>query len=96
MSDLANIAELEVQAGEPEPVGIATWGTLTNKEREVVRWVAAGRRNREVAELMGISTQTVKNYLRSIFDKLGVWDRCQMVAMYWRGRMAARGSMDHG
>ena len=43
--------------------------------------VAQGYRNREMAEKMLISEQTVKNHLHSIFDKLGVSDRLEL-ALY--------------
>jgi DNA-binding NarL/FixJ family response regulator len=48
---------------------------LTRKETEVVRMVAQGLRNREIASRMFISEQTVKNHLRAIFEKVNVCDR---------------------
>ena len=52
---------------------------LSVREQEVVRYVAAGLRNAEVARKMGISEQTVKTHLNSIFRKLGVRDRLELV-----------------
>jgi len=40
-----------------------------------------GRTNPEIGALMGTSEQVVKNHLRSIFDKLGVWSRLEL-ALY--------------
>jgi DNA-binding NarL/FixJ family response regulator len=54
---------------------------LTRKEREVVLLVAQGLRNKEIATRLFISEQTVKNHLRSVFEKLQVGDRLE-VALY--------------
>ena len=48
---------------------------LTAREREVVGLVAQGRKNREIAQQLCITEQTVKNHLQSIFDKLGASNR---------------------
>ena len=54
---------------------------LSQREREIVALVAQGFKNREMAEKMFISEQTVKNHLHNIFDKLGVSDRLEL-ALY--------------
>ena len=54
---------------------------LSPREREIVVLVAQGHKNREMAEKMFISEQTVKNHLHNIFDKLGVSDRLEL-ALY--------------
>ncbi len=54
---------------------------LSNREREIVALVAQGFKNKEIAERMFISEQTVKNHLHNIFDKLGVSDRLEL-ALY--------------
>lgn len=54
---------------------------LSQREREIVSLVAQGYKNREMAEKMYISEQTVKNHLHNIFDKLGVSDRLEL-ALY--------------
>jgi DNA-binding NarL/FixJ family response regulator len=56
-------------------------GALSGREREIVILVAQGFKNREMAERMFISEQTVKNHLHNIFDKLGVSDRLEL-ALY--------------
>jgi two-component system, NarL family, nitrate/nitrite response regulator NarL len=54
---------------------------LSQREREIVVLVAQGFKNKEMAERMFISEQTVKNHLHNIFDKLGVSDRLEL-ALY--------------
>jgi DNA-binding NarL/FixJ family response regulator len=54
---------------------------LSTREREIVALVAQGHKNKEMAEKMFISEQTVKNHLHNIFDKLGVSDRLEL-ALY--------------
>jgi DNA-binding NarL/FixJ family response regulator len=54
---------------------------LTPKEVQVATLVWHGLTNREIGKVMGTSEQVIKNHLRSIFDKLGVWSRLEL-AMY--------------
>jgi len=54
---------------------------LSQREREIVALVAQGFKNKEIAERMFISEQTVKNHLHNVFDKLGVADRLEL-ALY--------------
>ena len=53
---------------------------LTSREIEILREVANGNTNSEVAEHLHISTATVKTHLLHIYDKLGVSDRAAAVA----------------
>jgi DNA-binding CsgD family transcriptional regulator len=67
-----------VQLG-PEPVAqVPPADGLTQREREVALLVADGLRSREVAERLGIASQTVKSHLKTIFDKLGVRNRVEL------------------
>ena len=52
---------------------------LSTRERQVVQYLAAGMTNREIAESLGLSRHTVKNYLFRIFDKLGVSSRTELL-----------------
>jgi DNA-binding CsgD family transcriptional regulator len=63
--------------GEPTIAPTAADG-LTQREREVALLVADGLRSREVAERLGIASQTVKSHLKTIFDKLGVRNRVEL------------------
>ncbi|SOD99489.1 response regulator transcription factor [Blastococcus haudaquaticus] len=61
---------------------------LSDREREVLRLVAEGRGNAEVARRLFLSEKTVRNHVSSIFAKLGVTDRASAVA---RARDAGMG-----
>ncbi len=54
---------------------------LSKREVEVVRCLSEGLTNREIAERMGLSQHTIKNYLFRIFDKLGVSNRIELLFM---------------
>jgi DNA-binding NarL/FixJ family response regulator len=68
---------------DPEAAKISS---LTPREREIVALVCEGRRNRQVGERLFISEKTVRHYLSSIFAKLGLSDRLElMVYSYQHG-----------
>ena len=54
---------------------------LSQREREIISLIAQGYKNKEIAEKMFITEQTVKNHLHNVFDKLGVSDRLEL-ALY--------------
>jgi DNA-binding NarL/FixJ family response regulator len=47
-------------------------------ERRVIALVAQGLKNSEIAEAIGTTEHVVKNYLRTIYDKLGLWNRVEL------------------
>jgi two-component system, NarL family, nitrate/nitrite response regulator NarL len=53
--------------------------TLTRREKNVIACLMQGFPNREISRRLAIAEQTVKNHLRSIFDKVGVSDRLELV-----------------
>jgi DNA-binding NarL/FixJ family response regulator len=53
---------------------------LTRREREVLQWVARGSSNREIADALVISENTVKNHMRNILSKLHLSNRAQVMA----------------
>jgi ATP/maltotriose-dependent transcriptional regulator MalT len=60
--------------------------SLSTREREVLRLVAKGTSNREIAAVLFVSEATVKTHLTHIYGKLGVKDRAAAVAVaYDRG-----------
>ena len=62
---------------------------LTAKEIQVATLVWEGLTNRDIAKVIGTTEQVVKNYLRTTFDKLGVWRRLEL-ALY----VASHGGVD--
>jgi DNA-binding NarL/FixJ family response regulator len=60
------------------------YGTRVPNEREqrVIQLVAEGLKNREVAQAIGTTEHVVKNYLRVIYDKLGLWNRVELALWY--------------
>ena len=54
---------------------------LSKREMEIVRNVAQGLTNREIAEQLGLSAHTIKNCLFRVFDKLGVSNRVELLLM---------------
>jgi DNA-binding NarL/FixJ family response regulator len=61
--------------------------SLTGREEQVLRLVAAGLSNREIAERLGLRAQTVKNHVRRVFEKLDVHSRLELI-----GALRAPGS----
>jgi DNA-binding NarL/FixJ family response regulator len=72
--DLARVAELAAQPFRRRP------GTLTARECEVLRLVATGRTNREIAAELVISEHTVARHLQNIFSKLDLPSRAAATA----------------
>ena len=52
------------------------------RERRVIELVAQGLKNREVATEIGTTEHVIKNYLRTIYDKLGLWNRVELALWY--------------
>jgi DNA-binding NarL/FixJ family response regulator len=81
---LARIDALAAQlAARPTPT--PTGPRLSTREVEVLRLVAAGRSNPEIAEALFISPRTVTTHLTHIFDKLDVEGRAEAAALAVRG-----------
>ena len=55
---------------------------LTKRELEILSSLAAGRTNKEIAAEKAVSTNTVKYHIRNLFEKLGVSNRGQAIALY--------------
>jgi two-component system nitrate/nitrite response regulator NarL len=68
--------------------------TLTKREREIVKVVAGGRTNRQVSEELFISDATVRHHLCTIFDKLGVSSRGELIVYAYRNGLADRKSLE--
>ena len=66
----------------PEPFDYDAHG-ITDKEREILTLVAAGRSNREIATELFLSEGTVRNYLSTLLEKLNLRDRTQLAVYYY-------------
>jgi DNA-binding NarL/FixJ family response regulator len=73
---LQALRQLERASSPPPPAA-----TLTARERQIIAAVVEGASNRDIGKMIGVSEQTVKNRLSSIFDKLGVSSRLEL-ALY--------------
>jgi len=62
---------------------------LSAREQDVVRWVAEGLTNREIADRLELSEHTIKNYLFRIFEKLGISNRTELI-LYVISQLAPR------
>ena len=56
--------------------------TPSEREQQVIQLVAQGLKNKEVADAIGTTEHVVKNYLRVIYDKLGLWNRVELALWY--------------
>lgn len=63
---------------------VAPVGVLSDRERQIMAWVALGKTNPEIGCILRISEFTVKNHMKSIFSKLDVSNRAQAVAKLTR------------
>jgi DNA-binding NarL/FixJ family response regulator len=86
---LVQLVVTEPAAGRPAPAADAA-GTegLTPREADVVRLVARGLNNRQVAREMFVSEATVKTHLNHILAKLSMPDRPALIAWAWRHGLA--------
>jgi DNA-binding NarL/FixJ family response regulator len=62
--------------------------TLTEREREVITLIAQGLKNKQIAERLFISQTTVTHHLSSIYAKLGVSDRLELVVYAFANKLA--------
>jgi two-component system nitrate/nitrite response regulator NarP len=69
------LAERLEQIAQPSGRG---WRRLAPRERELIKFVRQGLRNREIARELGVTEGTVKAYLHEVFDKLGVKNRTEL------------------
>jgi len=79
ITEMARTTKAEL--GDPEAAKIAS---LTVRERAVVILIGEGLKNRQIAERLHISEATVSHHLTSIFDKLGVANRFDLVIYAFR------------
>jgi LuxR family quorum-sensing system transcriptional regulator SinR len=75
-----------IDAERPRAVSVEELGLITPREREVLRWSAAGKSYWEIAVILGISERTVRFFMSNARQKLNVVSNTQAVAeAVWRG-----------
>ena len=72
-----------------DALALARQAALTKREGEVLRWLSAGKTDRDIAAILGCSHRTVQKHLQRAYEKLGVETRTA-AAMRWLGRGAGR------
>jgi two-component system nitrate/nitrite response regulator NarL len=77
--ELGHLLEAVAEARPIRLADTAALSILSKRELDVVRCVADGLSNREIAQTLNLAEHTVKNYLFRIFDKLGVSSRVEVV-----------------
>jgi DNA-binding response OmpR family regulator len=80
----ASEAASAAQGARPVDAALSTRleeAALTPREREVLTWVARGKTNRDIADILGMSHRTVNKHLEHIFEKLGVETRAAAAAL---------------
>jgi DNA-binding NarL/FixJ family response regulator len=75
---LAGLVEHSLRGENPAPAA-----SVTPREMDVLRLVARGKYNAEIAEVLGITEGTVKNHVTNLYDKLEVHSRAELVAYAW-------------
>jgi DNA-binding CsgD family transcriptional regulator len=72
---------LTTSGGSQEQAFLGQNFGLSAREAEVLLWVARGKPNKDVSEILGISPRTVNKHLEQIFTKLGVENRASAAAL---------------
>ena len=70
---------------------------LTNREKEILYWLAQGMSNTEMSEKMVLSEKTVKNHVSHVLKKLDLRDRTQAAILAWKVGFAqlTQQTLDH-
>ncbi len=79
----AELSPAGVERSQVEQL-VAHLDELSERERQIMVWVAMGKTNPEIGCILQISEFTVKNHMKSIFSKLDVTNRAQAVAKLTR------------
>lgn len=76
-------------AHENDVVGARVRDRLTPKELRIVALIVQGYKNKEIANQLGTTEQVIKNYLRNVYDKIGVSDRLELALFTIHHRILA-------
>ena len=88
VDDLSRLVDRLTAPSNGDELGADAMGTLTPREREILRSLAAGASTADVAEAFGISPLTVQSHVKNILSKLGVHSKVEAVRLAWRHGLA--------
>ena len=76
----SSVARKVVLSFQPSPQGSTEMAPLSERERQVLQLLAQGKLYKEISDLVGVSENTIRSYIRRIYEKLHVRSRAQAVA----------------
>jgi DNA-binding NarL/FixJ family response regulator len=82
-------AQATPEINENDMVGARVRDRLTPKELKIVALVVQGYKNKDIATELGTTEQVIKNYLRNVYDKIGVSDRLELALFTIHHRILA-------
>jgi DNA-binding NarL/FixJ family response regulator len=77
------------EVADNDMVGARVRDRLTPKELRIVALIVQGYKNKEIANQLGTTEQVIKNYLRNVYDKIGVSDRLELALFTIHHRILA-------
>ena len=77
------------EMSETDMVAVRVRDRLTPKELRIVALIVQGYKNKDIATELGTTEQVIKNYLRNIYDKIGVSDRLELALFTIHHRILA-------
>lgn len=77
------------ELSDNDMVGARVRDRLTPKELRIVALIVQGYKNKEIAQQLGTTEQVIKNYLRNVYDKIGVSDRLELALFTIHHRILA-------
>jgi DNA-binding NarL/FixJ family response regulator len=84
-----DLRSVSLNADSDDFVGARVRDRLTPKELKIVALIVQGFKNKEIANQLGTTEQVVKNYLRNVYDKIGVSDRLELALFTIHHRILA-------
>ncbi|MGH9524779.1 MAG: LuxR C-terminal-related transcriptional regulator [Terriglobales bacterium] len=89
-------AQVSQDLTENDMVGVRVRDRLTPKELRIVALVVQGYKNKDIATELGTTEQVIKNYLRNVYDKIGVSDRLELALFTIHHRILAEAAAASG
>ena len=95
-STWVQVAQATQDLTENDMVGVRVRDRLTPKELRIVALVVQGYKNKDIATELGTTEQVIKNYLRNVYDKIGVSDRLELALFTIHHRILAEAAAASG